>query len=171
MAKTGERYATARRHILGDVPVGDAKTRRAAHLTGNVPATTALRALLTAAGTRAPHTNEPFTEAMLFGIAGGIGIGIYSFVYEKENFASFYVAGRHDWASDLGYLTRAAQRLGGEAIIAEGAKLSAQAIANTFAAGQPCIIWVDAAGLSYKRCPRYTAAWRRTSWCSMASTT
>jgi len=30
MAKTGERYATARHHILGDAPVGDAKTRTAA---------------------------------------------------------------------------------------------------------------------------------------------
>ena len=153
MAKTGERYATARRHVVGEVPPINATARNRTHLTGNVPATTALRALLTSAGTLAPHTNEPFTEAMLFGIAGGIGIGIFSFVYEKENFASFYVAGRHDWANDAAYLTRAAERLGSTALIAEGVKPSAQAITASLAEQQPCIAWVDAAGLPYKAMP------------------
>lgn len=41
----------------------------------------AARVLLTAAGVRAPHTKEPFTEAMLYGIAGGIGVCVFSFLY------------------------------------------------------------------------------------------
>jgi hypothetical protein len=153
MAKTGERYATARRHIIREAPGVDAPSSRASHLTGNVPATTALRILLTAAGIRAPHTKKPFTEAMLFGIAGGVGIGMFSFLYEKANFASFYVAGRNDWADDVRYLTRAAERLGGETSIAEGVKPAARAIAAAHAAGQPCIVWLDAAGLPYKAMP------------------
>ena len=122
MAKTGERYATARRHIIREAPSADASTARTSHLTGNVPATTALRVLLTDAGMRAPHTDQPFTEAMLFGIAGGVGIGMFSFLYEKANFASFYVAGRNDWADDVRYLTRAAERLGAKPAIVEGVK-------------------------------------------------
>lgn len=125
------------------------------HLTGDVPATTALRILLSAAGVRAPHTREPFTEAMLYGIAGGIGIGMFSFVYEKENFASFYVAARHDWANDVRYLTRAAERVGATATISEGVKQSAQAIAKAFAERQPGIAWVDASALPYTAMPAF----------------
>jgi hypothetical protein len=154
MAKTGERYATARRHIVRETPTSSATSRAGSHLTGNVPATTALRALITAAGVRAPHTKEPFTEAMLFGIAGGIGVGMFSFLYEKENFASFFVAGRNDWANDVRYLTRATERLGADAQVAEGVKPSTQAISSALEEEQPCIVWLDAAGLPYKSMPK-----------------
>jgi Domain of unknown function (DUF4872)/Butirosin biosynthesis protein H, N-terminal len=153
MAKTGERYATARRHIIRETPSDNGKSPTGTHLTGNVPTTTALRVLLTVAGVRAPHTKEPFTEAMLFGVAGGIGVGVFSFLYEKENFASFYVAGRNDWANDVRYLTRAAERLGAKAVVTEGVKPSAQAISKALADDEPCIVWLDASGLPYKAMP------------------
>jgi hypothetical protein len=154
MEKTGERYSTARRHVVRDAAATAETSRAGAHLTGNVPATTALRVLVTAAGVRAPHTKAPFTEAMLFGIAGGIGVGMFSFLYEKENFASFFIAGRNDWANDVRYLTSATRRLGLEASVTEGVKPSAQAIASAVAEGQPCIVWLDATGLAYKAMPQ-----------------
>jgi Domain of unknown function (DUF4872)/Butirosin biosynthesis protein H, N-terminal len=153
MATTGERYATARRHIIRETEDVAAPASRTGHFTGNVPATTALRTLLTAAGVHAPHSKQPFTEAMLFGIAGGVGIGMFSFLYEKANFASFYVAGRHDWADDVRYLTRAADRLGATTSVVEGVKPSSRAIAAALGHGQPCIIWLDAAALPYKAMP------------------
>src|SRR3989442_1556648 len=94
MDKTGESYATARRQIIGH---GEKDSTIPWHFAGNIPATTALRCLLTHAGIHDPKTKKPFTEAMLFGIAGGIGIGMFSFYYEKADFASFFVAGRHLW--------------------------------------------------------------------------
>ena len=123
-------------------------------MTGNVPATTALRVLLTAAGVRAPHTKAPFSEPMLFGIAGGIGVGVYSFLYEAMNFATFFVAGRNDWANDVRYLTRATERVGAEATVAEGVKPSAQTIATTLENGLPCIVWLDPTALAYKAMPQ-----------------
>ena len=161
MEKTGERYTTARRHVIRDAsdqsPAPAANTTSGPHLTGNVPAATALRVLLTAAGVRAPHTNAPFSEAMLFGIAGGIGIGVFSFLYEKQDFASFYIASRHDWANDVRYLTRAAERVGAEVSIAEasGVKPAAQSLSKALAGGEPCIAWVDAAALPYKAMPEF----------------
>jgi len=163
MERTGERYATARRHVIRETPAQSTERPSDAtpgpHLTGNIPATTALRVLLTAAGVRAPHTNAPFTEAMLFGVAGGIGIGVFSFLYEKHDFASFYVAGRHDWANEVRYLTRAAERVGAETSVAEasGAKPASQALAKALAGGQPCIAWLDAAALPYKAMPQFFA--------------
>ena len=76
MARTGERYAAARRHVIGALPQPAPARGPESHLAGSVPATTALRTLLTAAGVQAHGTGAPFDEAMLFGIAGGIGIGV-----------------------------------------------------------------------------------------------
>lgn len=101
MEKTGERYAAARRKVIG------AETDGNSHFTGSNAGSTALRALLTHAGVRNPKTNAPFSEAMLFGIAGGIGIGQFSFYYEKADMASFFLAGRHNWYSELHYLREA----------------------------------------------------------------
>src|SRR6266542_735358 len=103
MEKTGERYAAARRQVISSPDGSAAHPHAASHFPGNVPATTALRVLLADAGVRAPHTGQPFSEAMLFGIAGGIGIGLFSFYYQKEDVASFFIAGRHQWHYDLDY--------------------------------------------------------------------
>ncbi len=44
--------------------------------------TAAVRNVLAHHGVRAPHTGEPFSEAMLFGINGGIGASYFNFEYE-----------------------------------------------------------------------------------------
>ncbi|MFO7167132.1 MAG: DUF4872 domain-containing protein [Chloroflexota bacterium] len=154
MAKTGERYAAARRHVIRTLALPQSDPAAHSHLPGNVPATTGLRVLLAHAGVRAPHTGEPYSEAMLFGIAGGIGVGVFSFFYEREDFASFYVAGRHRWYDDLAYLSGALARLGAEPLVREtsGAKAAAQQLHDALAGG-PCIAWVDMAGLPHRGVP------------------
>src|SRR5262245_57791059 len=109
MEKTGESYAAARRNGLQQP---EPAPKGPWHFAGTVPATTALRVLLASAGVRAPHTGKPFTETMLYGLAGGIGIGVFAFYYEKENFASFFVAGRHLWHDSLAYLENVLDRFG-----------------------------------------------------------
>lgn len=44
--------------------------------------------VLAASGTRDPFTNAPFTEAMLAGLAGGIGFMIFTFEYKETTTAS-----------------------------------------------------------------------------------
>jgi len=188
MAKTGERYAAARRHVVAAIasdgaepwtsigaapaPADDTASagadaagaaplsiRAAFHYPGSIPATTALRSLLAAAGVRNPATGEPLTEAMLFGIAGGIGIGVFAFYYEKDDFASFFIAGRHRWQDDEGYLTRACDRLGVAPTVREdgGAKAATAALEAALAGGRPVIAWVDAGSLPHRAMPE---AWR-----------
>jgi hypothetical protein len=154
MQKTGESYATARRHVMAKAgPAGGDPAVRG-HFPGNVPATTALRVLLAHAGVCAPHTGEPFSEAMLFGLAGGVGVGVFSFFYEKADFASFFVAGRHLWHDHLAYLRRACERLGLSVEVREsgGAKTAEQHLREALQHG-PCVAWVDGTRLPHRAMP------------------
>lgn len=111
---------------------------------GSIPGSTALRILLTAAGVRDPRTGGPLSEAMVFGIAGGIGIGIAAFRYEKGDFSSFYITGRHLWQDYLAYFAAVLKRFGIEPVIAEttGAKAAEKQLRGAVADGIPCIAWV-----------------------------
>ena len=157
MDKTGEHYTVARRHVLANAPAMPSKGPARFHLPGNVPASTALRVLLSAGqGEKTPA----MSEALLFGIAGGIGAGVFSFRYEQEDFSTFYVAGRHLWHDDLAYLNATCGRLGVdvESFETGGAKtaatqlrtaLAGQGATDASAANvrQPVIAWVDRAHL------------------------
>ena len=153
MEKTGERYAAARRYVLTTID-GDTLPSPV-HFPGTVPATTAMRVLLTRAGVRAPHTGRPFSEAMLFGIAGGIGIGVASFVYQTADVATLYLAGRHLWWDDAAYLRAGLERFGiAPAILETGSSRLAdenlRAMLDQYGA---CIAWVDLAELPHRAMP------------------
>jgi hypothetical protein len=155
MQKTGERYAAARRHVIGQVaPDGD-DTTTLPHLPGNIPATVALRVLLTHAGVRAPHTGEPFSESMLFGIAGGIGVGVFSFRYEHEDISTLFLAGRHWWHDDEAYLRAGFERFGIAAKVEEtgSAKAAEQQLRAATERGDPAVAWVDMALLPHRAMP------------------
>jgi hypothetical protein len=155
MAKTGESYTTARRQII-KLRSAKKPTDPAArwHLPGSVPAANALRILLTAAGVNDPTTGEPFSEAMIFGIAGGIGMGVAAFRYEKEDFSSFFITGRHLWFDDEAYLKAALARVGIKPTIKEtaGAKGAEKQLRDALESG-PCIAWVDMANLPHRALP------------------
>ncbi|WP_328460441.1 BtrH N-terminal domain-containing protein [Actinoplanes sp. NBC_00393] len=77
-ARTGESYTTARRNILGRrglVP------GYGAFGGGEHHESTLLAHLLRQAGHRAPHTGEPYSEATLCGLAGGVGFLYAVFAY------------------------------------------------------------------------------------------
>lgn len=156
MARTGERYAAARRQILGTDAEPVAKPQVPfTHFPGSVPAATALRIALAGAGVQAPHTGAPFSEAMTFGIGGGIGAGVFSFRYEKEDFSSFFVAGRHLWQDDAAWFNAALGRLSLKPTVREasGAKPAEANLAAMLGTGRPVIAWVDAGSLPYRGLP------------------
>jgi Butirosin biosynthesis protein H, N-terminal/Domain of unknown function (DUF4872) len=155
MQKTRESYATARRQVLGQTLPDKPTLGLPWHFPGSVPAATALRVLLTHAGVRNPKTGEPYSEAMLFGIAGGIGIGIFSFFYEKEGWATFFIAGRHLWHDHKAYLTQACARFDIEPVVQEtaGAKAGEAALRAALSERGTCVAWVDAAHLPHRALP------------------
>ena len=148
MQKTGESYTTARRQLIrqGGSSTSSAKHH---HFPGNIPATTALRDLLAQAGLRAPHTKAPFSEAMVFGLAGGIGAGMFAFHYAKANFSSFFVAGRHSWHDHTAWALGAAQRFGLTAVVREssGVKPAETHLRELLEGGRPVMAWLDATKL------------------------
>jgi hypothetical protein len=88
MTRTGESYTTARRHLI----VTAARANAGALPPGLVPRydtfgggrhrlSTLASHLLRQAGHVAPHTGKPFSEAMLTGLAGGIGFMYAVFEY------------------------------------------------------------------------------------------
>ena len=143
MHKTGERYVAARRSVLQTTPNSDLP-----HRPGCNPGATALRILLANAGIH-------LSEAMVFGIAGGVGIGVFTFCYEKEDFASFFIAGRHCWHDHLVYLQRAAERFGTTNIVKEAssAKAAEKALREMLDAHGTCVAWVDLGALTYRGLP------------------
>ncbi|HEV8150273.1 MAG TPA: DUF4872 domain-containing protein [Gemmatimonadales bacterium] len=145
MAKTGESYASARRQVLRQAPQPVSSPAAAYHFPGSVPAAAILRAMLTHAGVRDPSSGAPFSEAMVFGIAGGIGAGVFSFHYAKENFSSFFVAGRHLWQDHRAWAEGAAKRLGVRTVVKEtsGSKPAETQLRQLLEGGRPVMVWVE----------------------------
>jgi hypothetical protein len=89
-ARTGESYTTARRHVLAQA--GPAPVAPPAGVVPGYPGlgggahheSTLVAHLLTQAGHVAPHTGEPYSEAMLCGLGGGVGFLYAVFAYAGE---------------------------------------------------------------------------------------
>jgi hypothetical protein len=153
MEKTGERYAAARRHIIAQQSFSPGGISTS----GNVPASTALRILLTQAGCVAPHTKAPPTEALVFGVGGGVGAGVFAFHYAKEDISTFYVAGRHQWQDDVAWFDGACRRFGVEPHLHETSSVKAadKALRQAIEGGRPVIAWVDMGSLPYYGLPAW----------------
>jgi hypothetical protein len=87
MSATGERYSTARMHILG-VGYSDVATvaNRPNGYTlvggGTHPDTAAVHNALVAAGIASPHDDQPYSDALLYGLGGGTGFLYAVFEYQ-----------------------------------------------------------------------------------------
>ncbi len=106
MARTGESYSTARRHLLvaGDAPPARLPAGIVAGYqtfgSGQHHPSTLLAHVLRQQGIVAPHTGLPFTEAMICGLAGGIGFMYAVFEYKGLSPLLTIVAQHHPdpWA-------------------------------------------------------------------------
>ncbi|MDQ0094595.1 DUF4872 domain-containing protein [Paeniglutamicibacter psychrophenolicus] len=104
MDRTGESYTTARKAILSAKPhrpasAQDAADAAAAAQEAELPEYPApanvlqydaglWHRVLTQAGVKHPLTGEPMSEALLAGLAGGIGFMVFTFVYEETTTAT-----------------------------------------------------------------------------------
>lgn len=118
------------------------------------PAVAAMQNVLAAQDVKAPHTGQPFTEAMLLGIGGGLGAGYILWEFKAEEYAIIVQGFRNRWNYTTQFLTALGQRLGASVEVQEtsGAKKAAQSLDEALRSG-PVIAWVDKAHLPYQHLP------------------
>ena len=86
MVRTGERYTTARRDLVGEPPQARADVAPGYDTLGGGRHHDSglLTHVLAAAGVVAAHDGEPLDEPMVAGLAGGIGFMYFSFSYAGQ---------------------------------------------------------------------------------------
>jgi Butirosin biosynthesis protein H, N-terminal/Domain of unknown function (DUF4872) len=155
MAKTGERYAAARRTLMegaGDgrqgQPTSDAATPSGYRMRGGLhPETATLANVLANQGVVSGVTGEPLTEAAILGIGGGLGAGYILWEFKGHGEPILTLGFRNQWQypSIPGWTGKTLDRLGIEPDLHEtgGAKRAREALDARLDAGVPVIASID----------------------------
>jgi hypothetical protein len=125
------------------------------HFGGVHPETAALANCLAAAGLRAPHTSQPFSEAMLLGLGGGLGAGYILWEFQEHQARVLVLGWRTLWQYPVRFLETACQRAGADAAVHEtsGRVKARQHLQAALDAGTPPLAWVDRAHMPYLQLP------------------
>ncbi|MGW8252019.1 MAG: BtrH N-terminal domain-containing protein, partial [Anaerolineales bacterium] len=107
-------------------------------------------------GVKAPHSGQPYSEALLLGVSGGIVMGYFSFAYEGyDPQARILTRNTFDpWDTMLG-------RLGAVQNVAQTSSLQTaiKKLEETLEAGVPAIVWADMFSLPYNALPQDEGMW------------
>lgn len=122
---------------------------------GAHPETAALTNVLAASEVRAPHTDAPFSEALLFGIGGGLGAGYILWEFEEHNIKILVLGFHNQWQYPMRYFQGLCDRINVTITMPEfGSRKAADAaLDNALEREQPAVAWVDRAYLPYLQLP------------------
>lgn len=114
-----------------------------------------LTSLLAQAGVVDPDTGAPFTEAMVLGIGGGLGMGYILWEFKAHNSAVLVMGMRNRWQYSDSLHPKLGERLKVTFAVAEsgGAKGAQAALDAAFGLGRPAMLWVDRAQLPWQGLP------------------
>ncbi len=153
MAKTGERYAAARRTLIGSAtdghhaePTADAATPSSYRMRGGLhPETASLANVLANQGVVSGVTGEPLTEAAILGIGGGLGAGYILWEFKSHGGPTLTLGFQNQWQYPSAWTAKTLDRLGIEPDLHEtgGAKGAREALDARLEAGVPVIVSVD----------------------------
>jgi hypothetical protein len=112
--------------------------------------TGSLRNVLAYEGVKAPHTGEPFSEAMLLGLSGGVAVMV--FVFEYEGYPPHVALGTR-YPFDA--MANVVEQLGVEAEVRQTSsqKKAVDNLLSALVVGQAPIVWADMFTLSYNGLP------------------
>lgn len=119
--------------------------------------TASLTNVLAAQGIRAPHTDKPFTEAMLLGIGGGLGAGYILWEFKEHGAAKVLVFGwQNRWQYTIQFYQTLCERLNLTPEFKEtgSPKAAAQQLEAALTSGKPAVAWVDRANMPYLQLPK-----------------
>ena len=156
MAKTGESYMVARRHILNHTPASAYQLRGGIH-----PETAAVANAFANRGILNPDTGEPIDEALILAIGGGLGAGYILWEFDEAERRVVTTGFRNQWQYPQKWFAKICQRLGIDADVQEtsGVKKAATLLDAALEAGYPAITSISAADLPYWHLPTDQSGW------------
>ncbi len=174
MAKTGERYAVARRTLLSTtdgynpapaMSAEDSATQSGYRLRGGLhPETATIANVLANQGVASGLTGQPLTEAAILGIGGGLGAGYILWEFKSRLRAILTLGFRNQWQypSIPGWTGKTLERLGVEADIHEtsGVKGARETLDGWLDASGPVIATVDLHGIEIWGLPDALSGYR-----------
>ena len=118
--------------------------------------TGSVRNFLAQRGFSAPHTGQPYSEAFLLGVSGGIVMGYFTFLYEGYD-PQCNILTRNTFDP----LDKMLSRLGVVQYLEQTAKAdrAEQILIDTLEEGQPAIVWADMWSLPYNALPHDEGMW------------
>jgi len=122
---------------------------------GAHPEAAAAANVLAAAGLRRPDTGAPLSEALVFGIAGGLGTLYILWEWEAHNVKVLVLGFHHLGNYPVRYFQGLADRLNVRVSMPEtgSRRVATQRLDGALAAGKPAVAWVDRASLPYLQLP------------------
>jgi butirosin biosynthesis protein H-like/uncharacterized protein DUF4872 len=152
MARTGESYTTARRHVLNALPPSEYQLLGGVH-----PDTHAIAGVLANRGLLAPHTGQPLSEAMVLGAGGGLGAGYILWEFKAHDLRTLVLGFRNAWQYPDRWARKVCERLGVPAEVHEtgSTRRADEALRAAVDQGVPAIAWADQQLLGYRHLPAW----------------
>ncbi|WP_420644038.1 BtrH N-terminal domain-containing protein [Candidatus Leptofilum sp.] len=115
------------------------------------PETATMTNVLANQGFVSPHNGRPLSEAMVLGIAGGLGCGYILWEFKKHDAAILVMGFQNKWNYTTQFMQNFCDRVGVKADFLEtgGAKTAAKHLGDALADGRFPIAWVDQEKLPY----------------------
>ncbi len=115
------------------------------------PETATIANCLRYLGVEDPATGKPFSEAMLFGIGGGLGACYILWEFKEHSRPAIVFGFQHQFNYPVRYVTQLCERIGVTAEFHEtgGMKKAGQTLRDALAAGNPAILWLERELLDY----------------------
>lgn len=119
------------------------------------PPTAALSRLLKQKGVINPADDQPYSEAMLLGVGGGLDTGYILYQFKHLPNPIVFLGFRNQWNQTHVFIEKIAKRLNLGVHFNEYANQSTaeKALQKTIKSGKPAIVWVDKASLPYRLLP------------------
>lgn len=115
------------------------------------PETATYTNILASQNVIAPHTKRPYSEAMIFGIAGGIGCGYILWEFKKYDAAILVMGFQNKWNYPDQFFQNLSNRLGIQTEIKAtgGKKTASKHLEEVIENGRAAIAWIDQESLPY----------------------
>jgi hypothetical protein len=149
MARTGERYTTARRHVVG-AAAGTADDRGWKLRGGLHPDSAAIANVLA-------HHGAEVSEALVLGVGGGLGAGYILWEFKAHGARVVVLGFRNQWQYPGRWAAKTLERLGVPFELHEtgGARGAAARLDAALAAGRPALATVDRQEIGYWHLPEH----------------